>query len=335
MGTIPQNPTILDVAKRAGVSRSTSSRVLSGKGYVAVETRERVLRAADEISYSANYFARGLRGSGLGMIGLINRDYLHPFFSMIAQGLEQEAKAENIGVVTVCSEADAKIERQAIDILLERSVWELVFATPVSKSNIRYAQKKGAHCVVIERDLGYSSVDRIMNNNFEAGAMVGRTLVERGYTDFGFLGMDESLGVVERERRVGYLKAIRESGNEIHPAVDYQVRESYSIEHGYKALAAMCADHGPPRALMVGSDFLLVGALRYAYDHGIRIPDDMAVVSADNLYTRIVTPEIDSIDYSISEMGRQAVRLCRSEPKAQRVYRTVTIAPRYISRGST
>ncbi len=332
-------PTIKDVAKKAGVSISTASRVLNQSGYASEITRKKVLDAASEVSFNANYFARGLKGKNPGIIGLINKDQLHPFFSIVSHGIEQEARLHDLGVMSVCSEANSKIERTCIDMLLDRNVNQMIFATVTDIENITYAQNLGVHCILIERDLGYSNADRVLYNNLGAGELIANIFYEKQYSRIGFVGMDTQIGSIEHDRYLGFKERLKNLGIPLSEDWDAHNCSFYSAEAGYTACEGILNSKvgGLPEALMVGSDFLLVGVLDYLSDHGISVPEDISLISADNFYTEIMQPRIDSIDYSLSELGKEAIGLVEQRAASSgstSVFRTVVINPSYVERSS-
>ncbi len=328
--------TIRDVAKKAGVSVSTASRVLNGSGYASEKTRNAVLSAVEAVSYSANYFARGLKGKQPGVIGLITRDYLHPFFSVVCDGVATVARSNDLAVITLCSEEDQAKERSAIDILLGRNVTKLVFATPVSVSNIKYAQKKGAHCVVIERDLGYKKVDRLLYDNYKAAEMIASYFLDNGMRSFGYVGMSPQLGDIERLRYQGFLDQISRTGCSVDANFDCHDFLEYTPDMGRRAAEQFLNNEQLPDAVMVGSDFLLVGFLDGLYRAGVKVPEDLSLISADNFYSEILFPGISCIGYSSEEMGKMALMLLmqQGEAQAQGVFRTMTVSPYLIARES-
>lgn len=337
-------PTIKDVANKAGVSISTTSRVLNGSGYASEKTKKRVLDAAAEISFNANYFARGLRGKTPGIIGLINKDYLHPFFSLLSHGIEEEARKYNLGIISVCSKGDSARERACIDMLLDRNVKQMVFATATDIDNIIYAKNLGVHCIVIERDLGYTQVDRIMYNNVAAGSLIANVFHKAGLKSVGYIGMNTAIGSIEHDRYHGYKHAVAELDMNMRTEWDIHTCKEYKSEYGYEACKRIfeSSPSKVPEALMIGSDYLLVGVMDYLHEKEMKIPNDISIMSADNFYTDILFPRIDSIDYSLSELGKEAIGLIlehtdQDTKKGENVkylYRTMVINPVYVQRKS-
>ena len=337
-------PTIKDVAKKAGVSISTTSRVLNGSGYASEKTRKKVEDVAKAISFNANYFARGLKGKNPGIIGLINKDYLHPFFSILSDGIEEEARNNNLGVISVCSKGDKEKERACIDMLHDRNVRQVIFATATDVENIMYAKKLGMHCILIERDLGYTQVDRVLYNNVASGALVASVFHECKFQRVGFIGMDTSIGSIENDRYEGFKNAITEYGMLMKSEWDIHICKDYTPEYGYSACKQILHDvNGPiPEAILVGSDYLLVGVMDYLHEKEIKVPKDISIVSADNFYTEILIPRIDSIDYSLGDLGKEAIGLILNDEEGKKgksnqsmdVYNTMVINPTYVRRQS-
>lgn len=336
-------PTLKDLAKKAGVSVSTTSRVLNEDGYVSVEAKEKVLKAASELSYTANYFARGLKGKNPGIVGLVNKDYLHPFFSTISDGIEEEARKHNLTVISVCSKGKSSQEYACIEMLLSRSVDQIIFATATDVTNIEVAQSLGVQCILIERDLGYTQADRILNNNIAAGELIATTFFEASLDRVGVICIDPAIGSIERDRYLGFVGAVSRLGLTFNDEWDQHSCKDYNSKEGYLAcerIFSMPRDQWP-EALMVGSDYLLVGILEYFYEHDITVPKDISLVSADNFYTQIMRPKIDSIDYSLGDIGKEAIKLILEHRKLRQrgvedtnQYQTLVIEPVYVKRSS-
>jgi len=337
-------PTIKDVARTAGVSISTTSRVLNGSGYASEETRKKVMDAAHAVSFNANYFARGLKGKNPGIIGLINKDYLHPFFSILSHGIEEEARKHNLGIISVCSKGDSARERVCIDMLLDKNVRQVIFATATDVDNIIYAKNLGVHCILIERDLGYSQVDRVLYNNVAAGALIAKVFYENSFKKVGYIGMDTAIGSIEYDRYQGYESSVAGFGMSMKKEWDIHTCKTYTSGSGYQACKAMfeSSKNDFPQALMVGSDYLLVGVLDYLHERDIKVPRDISIVSADNFYTDILFPRIDSIDYSLGDLGKEAIGLILGSVTGQgnmsgssmQIYKTMVINPTYVHRMS-
>jgi len=272
--------TLLDVARRAGVSPMTVSRVVNGSGPVSPEMRSRVEQALIETGYRPNTLARSLRARRTDTIALVLPDMTNPFFTTLAHGVETAAREAGITMILANSDERDDEEHRLVGALLQRQVDGLLVATAgTGVETIRLCREQGVHLVLVDRPPQGGGVD-VVRADSEAGAHdLGRLLVGLGHREMAVLsGPEAVLTAVDRVR--GFRRAVVAEGDLPEPLV---LHGAFSIESGRElAIAAMA--HGPrPTALFAANNFIAIGVLHGLAELGLRVPEDVAVVGFDDL----------------------------------------------------
>jgi len=256
--------TIKDVAERAGVSPATVSRVLNGQQrYIRPETRERVLRAVQELGYLPDRRAQALRRRRTGVIGVLTPDISNPFFSLLVRGVEHEARAHGYSVLICDSQNAPEGEDRAIDALLRERV-DGVIVTSVRADNTKLLKflGKGIVLVVADRPLTHLDVPTVTVDNVRDGYKLTKHLLALGY-----------------ER--GYLQALRE--HDLEPPKGAVVSGDFTFEGGYKAAKRLLRRLGAFDAIVAANDLMALGALYALRERGIAVPDELGLAGFDDI----------------------------------------------------
>ncbi len=300
-------PTIYDVAERAGVAPATVSRVINESGYVSEETRVRVRRAIDELRYTPNRLARGLRSKQTQTLGLIVTDITNPFWTTVARGAEDAASQAGFSVI-LCNtdESDAKQE-QYVNLLLEKQVdgFLLVPATR-DVTTVSLIQERAVPIVVLDRRMPIP-VDTVRGDS-EGGAHELTThLLSLGHRRIALLGGSVDVPTAQ-ERVVGYRRALDEAGIPVDESLI--LSRAFTQEAGYAMTQVVLKMKPRPTALFAVNNFIAIGAARALRDAKLRLPEDVALVSFDDLPTAlIVEPFLTVAAQPAYEMGRLATEL--------------------------
>ncbi len=272
-----------DVARRAGVSVATVSRVLTNSPLVNAETRARVQQAMDALEYRPNRVARRLRGDAgqAGLLGLVVPDIQNPFFAEVARGVEEVAQARGYMVFLGNSDEDEAVERRYLELMRAERVDGIIL--PASSDNaaaVTELARGGLPVVCVDRRLPRAALDTVIADNVEGAYAAVRHLLAVGHRRIGFGGGRPQLSTT-RERREGYGRALAEAGLAADEAL---VRAADSREAGGREAArALLALPHPPTALFVGNNLMTLGALEAVHGMGLRVPDDVAVVGYDDM----------------------------------------------------
>ena len=308
--------TINDVAKRAGVSRSTTSRVLGGYGVASEDARESVLKAAQDLGYHVNALARAMITGKTYTLGVVLADIENDYFARLARGAADAAKLAGFEILLANTDEDLQIERKAIQVLLDKQVDGIVIA-PASSGNAEHlaqAKKRGIPMVLVDRKIPSLKADTVGIDNRSAANDAVERLIEAGHRRIGmvtsahFETPESSKTAVNtgHDRVAGYRDALMDAG--IKPEDVLLRRGSYSSEAARAQTRTMMSLTKPPTAIFASDNVMLLGVFRGIQDLGLRIPEDVSVVGLDDSdWTEIVTPRLSVIEQPVYEIGRLAV----------------------------
>jgi len=335
--TLPR-PTILDVAARAGVSKSLVSNVLRGASAgVSDSSRRRVLDAARELGYRPNAAARSLVQRRTNLVGMLLADLHNPFFAELVDGVQ--ACADHFGYDTILESAEpgTPAERGALNALLELRVDGVILASPMSLDlEAITAVGRELPVVLVAQHATLPTVDSVSNDDDAGAALAVNHLADLGHVDIAHIGAVTGAGAAAR--RLGYERAMARRGLARHTRV---VDGAYTEEGGRQGVAALLAAGAPPTAIFAANDLAALGILSALAERGVRVPDDVSVVGYDNTaLAALRLINLTTIDQPRPELGRTAVTLLHDRLRAPHrpapiPARHVVIAPRLVVRGTT
>jgi LacI family transcriptional regulator len=328
-----------DIARDLGVSVITISKVLRNHPDVGDETRERVLARVKELDYRPNLAARSLVTGRTYLVGLVVPDLLHPFFAEIAKSLSDVLRGSGYYLIVSSSEEDPEIEEQEINQLLARRLDTLIIASCRSTVDLFFRiEKQQTPYVLIDRILPGLSANFIGVDDEAVGRLATRHLIEIGCKRIAHIrGPETSTGI----RRVeGYKQALTQAG--LRVLDDYIITEHKgdveTKQRGAEAMRQLLSLKPRPDAVFCFNDPLAMGAMNYALDRGIRIPEDVAVIGCGNLhYDDSLSVPLSSIDQHSRQIGEEAARIAlgilnsKVPPRPQ----TIVLQPELVVRRST
>lgn len=328
-------PTIYDVAERAGVAPATVSRVINESGYVSEETRVRVRRAIDELGYTPNRLARGLRSKQTQTIGLVVTDITNPFWTTVARGVEDAANQAGFSVI-LCNtdESDAK-QDQYVNLLLEKQVdgFLLVPATRHGTA-VSLVQERAVPIVVLDRRVPFP-VDTVRGDSEGGAYQLTEHLLRLGHRRIALLGGSVDVSTAQ-ERAVGYRRALEEAGIPVDESLI--LHRAFTQQAGYAMTQVALKMELRPTALFAVNNFIAIGAARALRDAELRVPEDVALVSFDDLPTTlIVEPFLTVAAQPAYEMGRLATELLMTRISGQATgdHREIILPTKLIVRRSS
>lgn len=307
-----QRVTMSDVAREAGVSLMTVSRVINDKGEISPETRQRVQEVIEKLGYRPSGIARSLAGGQTYTIGLVVPDIANPYFSGMAHGVTSVANAEGFGVLLCDCEEDADRELTMLDVLEEKRVDGVIVAAPrTTTEKLLPSLVRHPYVVVVNRlfdDTDETTVRGYVINDDRNGAYtIIKHLLNQGHRAIGFLaGPKTSYGSMRRLR--GYKVAFEEAGL-TYPAemVRYCVP---TVEGGKDIASQFVSEHPEISAMFCFNDLVAIGVLQCCHQLGMRVPDDLAIFGYDDIpMASWVTPALSTCRVNFEEMGREATKL--------------------------
>ncbi|QOX63642.1 LacI family transcriptional regulator [Anoxybacterium hadale] len=300
---------IKEVAKKAGVSVATVSRVLNHPESVAPDTKQRILDVIQELEYTPNWFARGLNFNKTDTIGLLIPNILNPSYMEIAKGVEDVSHQKNYNTLLCNGENAIEKERKYVDILVKRRVDGIVLVSSLLESDdIENITKQGIPVVLIGENRGDIKGIPIVRIDCEGASYKAvRHLIDIGYKDIAIIY--GSTPEKENKRKVdGYRQALAEEG--ITEREEYLQEAPNTIEGGYIAGKRLNDLKHRPRAIFTSSDILAFGAIDAMKDHGVKVPEEVAFVGFDNIrMSNLIEPKLTTVEKPMHKMGVVGARL--------------------------
>lgn len=300
---------IKEVAKKAGVSVATVSRVLNHPESVAPDTKQRILDVIQESEYTPNWFARGLNFNKTDTIGLLIPNILNPSYMEIAKGVEDVSHQKNYNTLLCNGENAVEKERKYVDVLVKRRVDGIVLVSSLlERDDVENITKQGIPVVLIGENRGDVKDVPIVRIDCEGASYKAvRHLINIGYKDIAIIY--GSTPEKENKRKVdGYRQALAEEG--ITEQEEYIQEASNTIEGGYIAAKRLIDLKFRPRAIFTSSDLLAFGAIDAMKDYGIRVPEDVAFVGFDNIrMSNLIEPKLTTVEKPMHKMGVVGARL--------------------------
>jgi LacI family transcriptional regulator, repressor for deo operon, udp, cdd, tsx, nupC, and nupG len=333
----PVMPNIYEVAKRAGVSTATVSRVLSRPQVVSPETRRRVLHAVKTMAYAPNSAAKNLRTLRTGKLLVTVPDISNPFFSLILQGIEDAAQREGHAVLFGDTQHDEKREERYALMLQRKEADGLIFlGHRLPKSAGDLVRSMAPACAPVVNGCEFNPRLRIPSVHIDNAAAASEAmdhLYNLGHRRMGIV-TGPLVSPLSRDRLHGATTRARAEGAE----QDFVIMHGdFSIESGAFAAERLFARQERPTAIFCFNDEMAFGVLQVARRRGMRVPDDLSVVGFDDIrFSRHMDPPLTTIAQPMREIGEGTVRLLLDILSGKTVGPTsVTLAHKLIVRGST
>jgi LacI family transcriptional regulator len=300
-----KSPTIHDVAKRAGVSLSTVSRVLNDSDSVNPQTREKVEAAIKEVRYEKSRPESAKSVEKSSIVGLIIPDLLNPFFPLLIHGIEQVSKIHNYSLMLCDSEDSAELEQQHISTLCERGVDGIILIPTSEATYLEKLIKKQCPFVFLDRFIEVDSASYVTSDNEEGAYQGTKYLLKLGHQRILMLTGPQNLST-EQARIRGVQRALAEEG--IQYDNELCVTGNYHTEEAYQIVLSMLQKGINFTAIFAMNDMMAFGAKRALEEQGIRIPDEISLVGYDDiLFSSIIS--LTSVSQPTYELGRNAMVL--------------------------
>jgi LacI family transcriptional regulator len=301
-------PTLLDVARLAGVGVMSVSRVVNGTRRVSPEVERKVRAALEKINYQPNEAARVLKGTRSSVLGLIVPDIAHPFFAACCSEIQQTAWENGYMTLIAASGHVEDRERHEVEMMLQRNISGLI-VVPTGHQNEHFAAavRQGVPIVSVDRPLDNVRSDCLIVNNLVASCEATKHLLQHGHERIICLADDERTHT-KIERVNGYTLAMREAN--VAPRVCLIGPMTGSVADQLDLALA-----GPLRAtaILATSDILGLAVLRYLQAHQLRMPTDAALISFDDFSgAALVTPPVTVVQQPVEELARRAATMLLS-----------------------
>lgn len=321
---------IKEVAKQAGVSVASVSRVLAGQAKVSEAVRQRVLAAVQALNYRPDLAARRLRSRQNHTVGLIVSDIRNPFFTEVSRAVEDVAYQNRLRVILCNADEDMEKEALYLELMRDENVSGVILSPTLATLAGFRASDYPFPVVLVDRCDRDTVADAVVLDNVDSAYRLTAHLIENGYRrNIFFYGTTSATG---RQRREGYATAMAAYGLETHaepvPATAERARAAARERLHRRPL---------PDALIASSGLILLGVTEALQEAQIRFPDSVALAGFDDLpWTRLLEPGITVIAQPIYEIGRAAIELLLQRiAKPEQSVRRVVLRGELIPRGSS
>ena len=326
--------TIKDVAKLAGVSFKTVSRVINGHPNVSDGVRQRVLRAIEDLDYRPNMVARALRRQKTEYIGLITDQIITtPFSGAIIKGAQEAAWKSNKLLLTVNTDGRAELETAAVNMLLERKVAGIIFAAMFHSEVEPPEDMREVPCVLVDCFARPAIHTSIVPDEMRGGYDATVHLLNRGHSRIAMINGKRGFPGTEG-RLTGYRKALEERG--IAYDEDLVSFGGWWQEDGYEQAHDLCRRLDRPTAIFCGNDRIAMGVYDALRALGLKIPDDIAVVGFDNMevIAAHLHPGLTTMALPYYAMGQRAIEFL-TDPAEDDMGKRILLPCPLIRRNST
>jgi LacI family transcriptional regulator len=327
--------TIKDVAKYAGVSIGTVSKVLNGKGYVSSGMRKRVTDAIKELNYQVNANARSLKSSKTNKVGVIVQDISNSYMMSIAKTIEDMIRAINYHMLVMSHNEDLQTERELLQLVLEQRVDGLVLVpTGGNADMIQKVLDRNIPVILVDRKVEGITSDFIVDDNYYGSFESIAYLNSLGHHRIGVIygTTNTSIG---KERLEGALDALRHFGCSDDESLI--ISGKFTAQDAYKATTELIFLPEPPTAIYCCNNTMTVGMLKAIQEQGLRIPEDISVISfGDISQWELYQPPLTLMTQPLKRIGVEAAiilknRLTMTEPFPPK---QIVIKPELLVRGS-
>lgn len=326
-----------DIAADLGVSLMTVSKALRSHSDISEETRNRVLKRAQELNYQPNWIARSLVTHRTFMVGLVIPDLMHSFFAEVAKGVARKLGPRGYQIVISNSDEDAATEQAQLEALVSRNVDGLIVASAQadwSKGALDLFQARKIPYVLIDRMPAGLEANYVGARDEEIGMLATGHLLDQGCLRIAHIRGPATPNSASRLR--GYRRALAKRG--MKPEPSYVVSGGRDDVTGYEAMRKLLALPAPPDGVFCYNDPVAAGAIKAVMEAGLNVPAAVAIVGAGNVhYSDLLRVPLTTVDQSSSLIGETAADLLVEcmEAKTPLPPKKVLIPPRLIVRESS
>lgn len=329
--------TIKDVAREAGVSIATVSRVVNNGPKVSEKTKNKVLSIMAKLGYRPNENARALVTQKSTTLGVVIPDLTDPFFASLANGVEKIARQNNMQLLLSTGMVSEESERQAINLLLERRCESIVIhSKKLPDDELIELANKVPGFVLIDRFIEQIAEKCVWLDNEEGGKIAARHLMSLGHTKFACISSHYEIDDPAL-RFKGFQQEVAASGSSL--LAHHIVQETPTLQGGEIATQKLLSSDSTFDAIFVYNDAMAIGAICTLEDNGFKVPNDISVIGFDDvLLSRYSRPKLTTLHYPIEEMAEFAAQLALKKItnfSAEQLKKGFKYIPRLVKREST
>ena len=328
---------IYEIAKKANVSHMTVSRAFNNPELVNKKTREEIIKIADELNYRPSLIARSMRTKKTHYIGLILPDIINPFFPEIVRGVDDYARKNDYNVILVNTDNDYEKQTLSLYMFIDRGIDGIIMSGIAGgkkdKKFITKIIKRNIPAVLIDRFIPELQSSYVITNNFKAAYDATNYLIKLGHKKIGVISSPQKIKIFQ-DRLKGYKQALMD--NNIDYRENFIAEGEESIKSGYDTIKKLLTEVNNFTAIFAMCDFMAFGVYKYCQEKNIKIPDDISVISIDDIYTSaLITPPLTTMAQQKYEIGFNAAKILIDSIKKDTLPKNQTILEaKLIERGS-
>ena len=325
-----------DVARLAGVSISTVSRVINQNIPVDEQTRRKVEEAIRKLKYKPNLLAKGLRLKSGHLIGLVVPEIvpLHAFANIIKY-TEESASLHDFNIILGNHHDDPDVEERFIDKLIRRNVDGIIFSRVSDESRVlKILYERDIPIVAIDRVLENENVPSVVIDNYSSGVMAAEHLVSLGHKHIACITGALNISLC-RERIKGFSHVLRQHNIEFDSRMIFE--GDFKLETGRRAMSFFLQNQPQVTGIWAHNDLMAAGAVKELLKRGIRVPGDISILGMDDIsVARIITPELTTIKQPFKEMSEKAIELIIMQKNGQEIpCKKIVLKPSLVIRETT
>ncbi|MDP4276152.1 MAG: LacI family DNA-binding transcriptional regulator [Bacteroidota bacterium] len=303
-----QKTNITDIAKKTGLSITTVSRVLNGKAgqyRIGKDSQQKVIEAAKELNYIPNQYAANLRTGRSNTIALIVPSINNPFFADIASNITAEVR--KFGYITIISDSDENIENEELELkqLVSRNIEGLIIIPCGNKwEHIKSLYDQGLPLICIDRYFEDLDLPYVSTNNYDGAYSATKYLIENGHTRITCM-QGVQLSTPNKLRVQGFRDAMEEAGLDSSSIVG----DSFTLQNGYLETKLLLQQAEKPTAVFTLSNTIAMGCMKALKEEGIRIPEDISLLTFDNHpYLDYLSTPLSCIAQPVDDISKIATK---------------------------
>lgn len=314
---------IKDVAKEAGVSIATVSRVINKVDVVNEETKKKVQEAIDKLGYSPNIVAQSLKTQRSKSIGILVPDISSQVYPEIVRGAEDVAQMYDYSIILCNSDFDMEKEKKYIKVMKEKMVDGMLYmSSSLDPEILQYIRDLNMKTILVETIEQEKILPSVTIDNRSAAHDAVKLLLDKGHKKIAYIGIKKDRRNAWAKRFDGYEDALKEAGIELNEDLTYY--GDLKAQTGYKGINSIL-DKTEVEAVFCGSDEIAMGVINALRDKDIKVPEDVSVMGFNDIYeASIFYPKISTVAQPLYDMGsvsmRILVKMLRNEPSDQDHY---------------
>jgi LacI family transcriptional regulator len=331
--------TIHDIAEKLNITASTVSRALNGNPRISERTKKAVLKIADELNYEPNQVASALRSGRTQLIGMLVPSINRAFFSSIIRGVEEVANSLGYHVIVSPSYENLENEERVIKAFLSARVDGIIAS--IGKNTQRFEHfeqvlRRGLPLVLFDRTTPLLQTSQVVIDDYQGAYIATVHLIEQGCTRIAHFTTERKINIY-KERYRGYINALEDHGIPLNESMVFS--GNLQLEDGQSHTLELIGSGSQFDAIFSASDYAAMGAMQVLKEHGIRIPEDVALVGFLNEpFTSFTDPPLSTVNQFPIEMGRTAANLffnALNSEKKKTVPKKTVLQPELIIRQSS